>query len=439
MNQIKHIAVVGSGIAGLSAAWHLAQDARVRVTLLEADARLGGHAHTVDVTVQEPSGSHQTFGVDTGFLVFNHKTYPGLTPFFDRLGVATAPSDMGFSVQVGEYLEWAGNNLSSVFTQRKNLLNPRFWRMLRDMLRFNKAATRYALQPASTTETLGEYLTANHYSLQLRDWYLIPMAAAIWSCPTETMLAYPMATFARFCHNHGLLQVTNRPQWYTVVGGSRNYVNIVRQALLDKGASIQLNSVVTRIERHVDGAPNAKVTVHTANQSHTFDAVVLATHSDQALKLLDAPTPDEQRVLGSIRYQANRAVLHTDASVLPSHPRAWAAWNYETQTNDANPNSQRVCLHYLLNKLQPLPVGLDTPVVVSLNPIREIDPGKVIQSFDYDHPVFDSAAIAAQQALPSIQGHVTGCGVWFAGAWANYGFHEDGFQSGLAAARGVLQ
>ena len=439
MNPIKHIAVVGSGIAGLSAAWHFVQDPRVRLTLYESAPRLGGHAHTVDISL-----GGKTFGVDTGFLVFNHKTYPGLTPFFETLGVVTAPSDMGFSVQVGSQLEWAGNSLSSVFTQRNNLLKPRFWQMLRDMQRFNKAATRYALNPPSSVETLGEYLAANHYSTQLRDWYLIPMAAAIWSCPTETMLAYPMATFARFCHNHGLLQVTNRPQWYTVVGGSRNYVNIVRHALLGKGANIQLNSAVTRIERHVDGASNAKVTVHTALpesslQPQTFDAVVLATHSDQALQLLDAPTSDEQRILSSIRYQANRAVLHTDASVLPSHPRAWAAWNYETQAISAHPNQQRVCLHYLLNKLQPLPVGMDSPVIVSLNPIREIDPAKVIQSFDYDHPVFDSTAIAAQQSLPSIQGHATGSGVWFAGAWANYGFHEDGFQSGLAAARGVLQ
>ncbi len=425
------IAVVGSGVAGLSAAWHLAQSERARVTLYESESRPGGHAHTVDVTV-----GGKTFGVDTGFLVFNHKTYPGLTPFFDQLDVVTAPSDMGFSVQVGKSLEWAGNSLSSVFTQRKNLLNPRFWRMLKDMLRFNKAATSFALAPPNTTQTLGEYLVANRYSAELRDWYLIPMAAAIWSCPTETMLAYPMATFSRFCHNHGLLQITNRPQWYTVQGGSRQYVTKVLEALSSKGCGLHLGQVVTKIVRASDG-----VTLHTAAGVERFDAVIVATHSDQALRLLDTPTADKQRILGAIRYQPNRAVLHTDSSVLPSHPRAWAAWNYETQSSDANPNSQRVCLHYLLNKLQPLPVGLDTPVLVSLNPLSPIDPAKVIQTFDYDHPVFDSGAIAAQQALPSIQGdraNKTGGGVWFAGAWANYGFHEDGFQSGRLAAQGVL-
>ena len=419
------VAVVGSGISGLSAAWHLAQDARIRLTLFESEPRLGGHAHTVDVTI-----GGKTFGVDTGFLVFNHKTYPGLTPFFEQLGVVTAASDMGFSVQVGKSLEWAGNSLSSVFTQRKNLLNPRFWRMPKDMLRFNKAATGFALAPPNTTQTLGEYLIANGNSDALRDWYLIPMAAAIWSCPTETMLAYPMATFSRFCHNHGLLQITNRPQWYTVQGGSRQYVEKVREALIDKGCELRLGQAVTKIER-VAG----RAMLYTATESERFDAVVVATHSDQALRLLDAPTADERRVLGAIRYQPNLAVLHTDSSVLPSHPRAWAAWNYETQSSDANPDSQRVCLHYLLNKLQPLPVGIDTPVLVSLNPLREINPAQVIQSFDYDHPVFDTAAILAQQGLPSIQGQQ---GVWFAGAWANYGFHEDGFQSGKSAAEGVL-
>ncbi len=427
-NTVANIAVVGSGIAGLSAAWHLVQDPRVRVTLYESDLRLGGHAHTVDVTV-----GGKTFGVDTGFLVFNHKTYPGLTPFFEQLGVVTAPSDMGFSVQVGKSLEWAGNSLSSVFTQRKNLASPRFWRMLKDMLRFNKAATRFALQPPNTTQTLGEYLVANRYSAELRDWYLIPMAAAIWSCPTETMLAYPMATFSRFCHNHGLLQITNRPQWYTVQGGSRQYVDKVREALSSKGCEVRLGQAVTKIARTDDG-----VTLHTAVGVARFDAVVIAAHSDQALRLLDAPTADEQRVLGAIRYQPNLAVLHTDSSVLPSHQRAWAAWNYETQSSSANPNQQRVCLHYLLNKLQPLPVGVDAPVLVSLNPLSPIDPAKVLQTFDYDHPVFDSGAIAAQQALPSIQGDRTGGGVWFAGAWANYGFHEDGFQSGRDAAKAVL-
>jgi uncharacterized protein len=453
----QRVAVIGSGISGLAAAWHLAQTRQCHVTLYESDARAGGHAHTVDVTLVG-----HTFGVDTGFLVFNHKTYPGLTPFFSALGVPTTASDMGFSVQVktptvAAALEWAGNSLSSVFTQRKNLLNPRFWRMLRDLLRFNKAATAYALNPPTgnsvteASQTLGAYLQDNGYSAALRDWYLIPMAAAIWSCPPETMLAYPMATFARFCHNHGLLQITNRPQWYTVTGGSREYVSRVLQSLKDNDCELRIGEAVLAV--HAESAPadtshsnsNSKPSVRTAHGTQSFDAVIVATHSDQALRLLSTPTPAQKSILGAVRYQPNVAVLHTDASVLPSHERAWAAWNYETMTETlsdtlprhdegANPNGRRVCLHYLLNKLQPLPVPSHVPVVVTLNPIKPIDPAKVIQTFDYDHPVFDAAAIAAQQHLPTIQGQQ---GLWFAGAWTNYGFHEDGFQSGMSAARAV--
>jgi predicted NAD/FAD-binding protein len=343
---------------------------------------------------------------------------------------------MGFSVQAsnagGAPIEWAGNDLNSVFTQRKNLLRPAFWSMLRDIVRFNKAATQYALHPANTHETLGEYLQTNGYSDALRDWYLVPMAAAIWSCPTATMMGYPMATFARFCHNHGLLQITNRPQWYTVQGGSRNYVNKVLANLSD----VRLGQAVTQIARDVQG-----VTVQTNAGTERFDAVILACHSDQALQMI-SPSPQEAALLGAIAYQNNTAVLHTDASLLPSHRRAWAAWNYETrQSANAAHSQQQVCLHYLLNKLQPLPVSDAHPVIVSLNPLPEHMPrlDTVIQTFDYAHPVFNTAAIEAQRALPSIQGDHTGQRSWFAGAWTNYGFHEDGFQSGKAAAMGVLK
>jgi uncharacterized protein len=417
-----HIAVVGSGIAGLSAAWHLKDHARV--TLFESDSRAGGHAHTVDVRV-----GGKTFGVDTGFLVFNHRTYPGITPFFESLGVVTAPSTMGFSVQAHDAgVEWAGNGLNSVFTQRGNLFKPAFWCMLRDIVRFNKAATAYALSPPTHSETLGEYLQAQHYSDALRDWYLIPMAAAIWSCPTATMMGYPMATFARFCHNHGLLQISQRPQWYTVQGGSRNYVNQVLANLSD----VRLNQAVSAVLRDAQG-----VTLQTPSGLQRFDAVVLACHSDQALKLIQ-PSDDERRILAAIEYQTNTAVLHTDASVLPSQRRAWAAWNYQTrQASQSTHSDQQVCLHYLLNQLQPLPVGDEYPVIVSLNPLPEHlpKPSSVIRSFEYAHPVFNSAAIAAQGELTHIQGARK---TWFAGAWTNYGFHEDGFQSGKAAAQAVV-
>lgn len=417
------IAIIGSGIAGLSAAWYLKDKAAV--TVFESDTRAGGHAHTVDVTV-----NNQTFGVDTGFLVFNHRTYPGLTPFFEALGVVTAPSDMGFSVQaVDAGIEWAGNSLNSVFTQRKNMLKPAFWGMLAGIVRFNQAATAYALKPPSHSETLGEYLNTHRYSAALRDWYLVPMAAAIWSCPTATMMGYPMATFARFCHNHGLLQISQRPQWYTVQGGSRNYVNQVLAQLND----VRLGQAISHVQRD-----DAGVTLRSASGAQRFDAVVLACHSDQALALL-SPSDAEHSVLGAIQYQNNHAVLHTDAGVLPSQPRAWAAWNYETrQSSEAAHSGQQVCLHYLLNKLQPLPVSDEHPVIVSLNPLPEHRPkaSAVIRTFDYAHPVFNTAAITAQAALPSLQGVQR---TWFAGAWTNYGFHEDGFQSGKTAAASVLE
>ena len=463
VNMQKNIAVIGSGITGLSAAWHLVQSQRCSVTLFEADARLGGHAHTVDMTL-----GGKTFGVDTGFLVFNHRTYPEMTPWFEALGVPTAHSEMSFSVQVLEQasnenhkenytasLFWCGNDVNGLFAQRKNIFKPSFWRMVLDIIRFNRAATAYALTPKSQTQTLGEFLQEERFSDALRDGYLVPMAAAIWSCPTATMMAYPMATFSRFCYNHGLLQIINRPQWYTVKGGSREYVNRVADSIANhpSGAhKICLNEPVLKVTRK-----DPAITLETAQCQYLFDAVVFACHTDQALDILQDATAAEVTVLGAIPYQDNEAVLHTDAAQLPPVPRAYAAWNYERvekndvksdATNKENSsvknsiNNSRVCLHYLLNRLQPLPAQANgdamPPVIVSLNPIRTIDPAKVVQSFHYSHPVFSAAAIAAQAQLPSIQGDVTGAGTWFAGAWANYGFHEDGFVSGKRAAHSVL-
>ena len=417
------IAIIGSGISGLAVAHRL--QGRADITLLEAGDYFGGHTHTVDVTLPTARGP-VTHGVDTGFLVFNERTYPGLIALFERLGVATTQSDMSFSVQVpgarwGGPLEWNGSTLNTVFAQRSNLLNPRFIRMLREVLRFNQLATGIAErnQDAELVQPLAAFLLQHGFSSEFRDWYFLPMLGCIWSCPTDQMLQFPVATMIRFCHNHGLIQVNNRPQWWTVVGGARNYVEKIVAGIADK----RLNTPVKRVVRTARG-----VLVSTAQGTETFDRVVMACHSDQSLALLGDASAAERSTLGAIGYQPNRAVLHTDTSVLPRNRRAWAAWNYE-RAADASQESSRVCLHYLLNKLQPLPFAQS--VVVSLNPVQEIDPSRVLGSYEYAHPVFDLRAIRAQSRVADLQGLYQ---TYYCGAWTGYGFHEDGLQSGLDVA-----
>lgn len=419
------IAVIGAGISGLSAARELARQGH-DVSLYEAGSYFGGHTNTVDIEVDG-----QRFGVDTGFLVFNHRTYPNLVRLFDELQVHTTASDMSFAVKLplsgrsgAPMLEWAGSNLDTVFAQRRNLFRPRFLRMLRDILRFNRETTQMALQAGAVEEiALGTYLAQRGYSAEFRDWYLLPMAGCIWSCPTEQMLAFPLATFVSFCHNHGLIQVSDRPQWHTVTGGARHYVQKLLAEIPHKYPATPVKSV-TRMD--IGGL--SQVRVDSALGSLMYDHVVLATHSDQSLALLEDASADEQRILSAVSYQPNHAVLHTDARCLPERKKAWSAWNYES-AGGAEP---QVCVHYLLNKLQPLPVT--TPVIVSLNPIHEPDPSTVLGRFDYAHPVFDGAAIAAQRALPGLQGERN---TWFAGAWTGYGFHEDGLKSGLSVASAI--
>lgn len=423
------IAIVGSGISGLAAAHRL--NSHADITLFEAGPYFGGHTHTVDVTLPTPGGP-VTHGVDTGFLVFNERTYPNLIALFDQLQVPTAKSDMSFSVQVPDGpgntpLEWSGTSLNSVFAQRGNLVNPRFWDMLRDLLRFNRLATHLAQRGADAAlmRPLADFLHQERFSDAFRDWYLLPMLGCIWSCPTDQMLQFPVATMIRFCHNHGLIQVSQRPQWWTVAGGARQYVEKIVAPIADK----RLNTPVQHINRDSQG-------VHVTSQGQTqrFDKLVLACHSDQALALLAQPTAPERATLGAIRYQPNRAVLHTDISVLPKRRRAWAAWNYERQAlRPGHPVESRVCLHYLLNQLQPLP--FTQPVMVSLNPLGDIDPATMIGSYDYEHPIFDLAAIAAQAQVRALQGQQH---TYFCGAWTGYGFHEDGLKSGLGVAQQLL-
>jgi predicted NAD/FAD-binding protein len=422
----QRVAVIGSGIAGLSAAHHL--NNHVDLSLFEAGSYFGGHTHTVDVTLPSAQGT-VTHGVDTGFLVYNQRTYPGLIGLFESLNIRTAASDMSFSVQArwddtGKVLEWNGANLNSVFAQRSNLLRPRFWSLLRDIMRFNQLATDLAHsgQADALTQPLQQFLDEHRFGSAFRQGYLLPMLGCIWSCPTTQMLQFPVATMVRFCDNHGLLQVNNRPPWFTVAGGAKHYV----QAITDRISDKRLNTPVLGIARDAQG-----VQIRTAQGVEHFDQVVLATHADQSLALLERPSRDEQALLGAIRFQANRAVLHTDTRVMPQRRLAWAAWNYQRTQDDSE--SARVCLHYWLNQLQPLP--FKQVVIVSLNPASPIDPATILGSYDYDHPVFDLPAIDAQNQLPRLQGqHRT----WYAGAWMRFGFHEDGYQAGLAAAKSLL-
>ncbi len=427
------VAIVGSGISGLASAHALR--GKADITLLEAGDYFGGHTHTVDLTLPTPIGE-LTHGVDTGFLVLNERTYPQLIALLADLNVASVKSEMSFSVQAddhanGRALEWSGSSLSTVFAQRANLVNPRFWGMLRDLLRFNALSTRMARRgtDAQLRQPLGDFLREQGFSTAFCDWYFLPMMACIWSCPTAQMLQFPVSTMVSFCHNHGLLQITKRPQWWTVQGGARHYVEKITAVIADK----RLNTPVQRIE-YLEQVPNGKgsVRVHTHAGAELFDKVIIATHSDQALHMLAEPTAQERQTLGAIHYQSNKAVLHTDASVLPTRKAAWAAWNYQRADAPGKDEAQ-VCLHYLLNRLQPLP--WEQAVVVSLNPVSPIAPEKIFGEYDYAHPVFDLAAVAAQADMPALQGHKSR---YYAGAWMGYGFHEDGLKAGLAAAAKLL-
>lgn len=425
------VAIIGSGISGLAAAHALR--GKVDLSLYEAGAYFGGHTHTVEVTLPH-RGRLVSHGVDTGFLVLNERTYPRLQALLSELRVPITRSDMSFSVQTmdeaGKDLEWSGSNLNTVFAQRSNLVKPRFWGMLTDLLRFNALTTQIAKAGTERQlqQPLGEFLRANGFGAAFCDWYFLPMMACIWSCPTAQMLQFPVSTMVRFCHNHGLLQITDRPQWWTVQGGAKHYVDKIVAGIDHKS----LNTPVRRIEHHESSGAHRPVAVTTDFGTEWFDKVIIATHSDQALQMLASPSAQERQVLQAVPYQTNKAVLHTDASVLPKRRQVWAAWNYEHAAQAAQKGGH-VCLHYLLNRLQPVP--WDQPVIVSLNPVRPIAKAQIIGEYDYAHPVFDLGALAAQARMPALQGRHNR---YFAGAWMGYGFHEDGLKAGLSAAHKLL-
>ena len=426
------IAVIGSGIAGLSCAWLLEKHAAGahQVTLFEKHGYLGGHTNTVDATVDGI-----THPVDTGFLVFNDWTYPNLISLFKHLAVEVARSDMSFGIKLLDAggkgrLEWCGSDrLSTVFAQPSNLVKPVFWGMLKDLLRFNREATALADRHQEMRGTLGEYLQANQYGQAFRDWYLKPMAACIWSTPTQKIDEFPLATFIAFCRNHGLISVNDRPQWRTVKGGARHYVRKLAADIAD----IRLNAALTHVARDEAG-----VIIASPSGAERFEQVVFACHTDQVLALLGNIDGPARAILSKIPYQVNTAVLHTDRRLLPDRPRAWAAWNYTAwhpeatpARNHTNPDSP-VSLSYLINRLQPLP--FTTPVIVTMNPLVAPDPAKVLRTMHYDHPVFLADSAVAKQALRGIQGKQR---TWFAGAWTRYGFHEDGLMSGIAVAQAL--
>lgn len=419
----RSIAVIGGGIAGLSAAWLLAP--RYSVTLFEREHRIGGHSNTVDVP-----DARGPVPVDTGFIVFNEPNYPNLTALFAALGVPTRPTTMSFAASLDDGgFEYSGSGIGGLLGQPANALRPRFWAMLGDLLRFYREAPALLDDPAAGGLTLGEYLDRGGYGHAFRRDHLLPMGAAIWSTAPRAMADYPAAAFVRFFVNHGLLRVTGRPQWRTVVGGSRAYVARMLQRI-DGG--ICVGSPVTRLRRLSPG-----VEVTTADGARqVFDAVVVAAHADEALAMLDHPTEDERRLLGAFRYTGNLAVLHTDERLMPRRRAVWSAWNYLDQGRPmaGQEGDQAPCVTYWMNRLQ----GLETerPVFVTLNPRRAPDPARVIARFDYAHPAFDLRAMAAQRDLWRLQG---AGGIWYCGSYFGAGFHEDALQSGLAVAEQLGQ
>lgn len=418
------VAIIGSGISGLSSAWMLSKrQPACDITLFEANATLGGHTATVDVRLGD-----RDYAVDTGFIVYNQKTYPRFIALLAELGIQGQPTEMSFSVHnPASKLEYNGHTLNTLFAQRRNFFKPRFWRFIAEILRFNRLCKRRLQQAPGKEETLADLLSQHRFSDYFALHYVLPMGAAIWSSSLEDMNQFPLSMFLRFFDNHGLLDVANRPQWLVVPGGSREYIQRMRQRL---PASVKLltNTPVFSVMRC-----QQSVTIESARGSESFDQVIFACHSDQALALLQSPTEDETRVLGGIPYQSNRVVLHTDISQLPENRRAWASWNYRLpsgvdgalqRTAAAAVRERQASVTYNMNILQG--ISADETFCVSLNPITPIDEAKVLFTAEYWHPQLNLASFEAQQQRSLINGHHRS---WFCGAYWHNGFHEDGVRS----------
>ncbi|EIC83795.1 NAD(P)/FAD-dependent oxidoreductase [Serratia sp. M24T3] len=419
------VAIIGSGISGLSSAWMLSQrQPACEITVFEANATLGGHTATVDIKLGQ-----RDYAIDTGFIVYNQKTYPRFIALLAQLGIIGQPTEMSFSVHNPDSkLEYNGHTLNTLFAQRRNLFKPKFWRFIREILRFNTLCKQRLQQPQGQEETLADLLHQNGFSDYFALHYVLPMGAAIWSSSLDDMSKFPLSMFLRFFDNHGLLDVANRPQWMVVPGGSREYIRRMQQQL---PASVKMltNTPVFSVTRAEDA-----VTIESTLGSETFDQVIFACHSDQALRLLPFPTDNEKQVLGGIPYQSNEVILHTDINHLPDHRRAWASWNYrlppgleevgKNSRSAALINERKASVTYNMNILQG--IQSEETFCVSLNPMTPIDESKILFKAEYWHPVLNLASFAAQQNRGLINGHNRS---WFCGAYWHNGFHEDGVRS----------
>ena len=406
---MKKIAVIGSGISGISAAYYL-NKLNYDVSIYESNDYFGGHTNTQELEIDGVKSQ-----VDTGFLVHNDRTYPNLIDFFNELKIETSPSDMSFSVmRKSDGITWAGSNILTIFAQFRNLFSLRFHKFLREVLRFNRFSKKYLSECEGKLElTLEDLLLEKKYSKDFKKWYLLPMGGCIWSCPKNELLKFPAFTFLKFCLNHGLLQIYNRPKWKTVLNGCNTYVEKVLKGIDKKF----LNEPVREVK-----SQDGKLYVTTAKRIENYDYCIICTHPPETLKMLKNCDPKTKDLLSKFKFQENKAVLHLDESVLPDKKNAWSAWNYTSTKSDDG--KDEVSVSYLINKLQPLPYK--ESVIVTLNPFTTIKNDKIIKTIFYKHPLFSTESIKAQDRMNNIQGSN---GIYFSGAWMRYGFHEDGILS----------